>query len=91
MTAKFITNQTLWPHWREIERRAKPWQQVDRERRYNPETSIGGPPWTGATIAESSAPVYPTGGGVSDEEYARRAAEIRASKHGTRFYDGFHP
>ena len=78
-------------HWREIEKQAKPWQQTMRERRYNPDTAIGPPPWTGATIAESSAPSSPASGGVSDEEYARRATRWRKKNRPTRFYDGFVP
>ena len=82
MTSKdeFIAKRKTGLHWQERNRRP-----------YNPETAIGPPPWTGPTIAESSAPISPALTGPSDAEYARRAAEIRAKKRGTRFYDGFVP
>ena len=72
------------PTWQELERRATPWQV--RERRHSkPDPAYacnfwGDPQYWGA---------FDTAGGISDEEYARRAAEIRAKQRGTRFYDGF--
>jgi len=45
----------------------------------------------GPTLAETSAPICPPLIGVSDAEYARRAAQLRARNRGTRFYDGFRP
>lgn len=45
--------------WQETERQAMPWQSRPGTRRsgYNAAVAIGPPPQTGATIAESSAPV----------------------------------
>jgi len=77
--------------WQAIERLGKPWQQKHRENPYNPDTAIGPPPWTGPTVAESSAPVSPAVVGTSDEEYARRAAIWCAKNRPTRFYDRFVP
>lgn len=88
MTDKPPHMQKAVGHWRDIERQAKPWQQKQRESRYNPETAIGPPPWTGATTRESSAPSSPALAGISDEEYARRAAKWRKHNRATqRFHD----
>lgn len=89
-TPRFLAQLGLWRHWREAEKQATPWQARDR-RTHNPDVAIGPPPQTGPTIAESSAPSSPAVAGTSDEEYARRAAAIRARRRGTRFYDGFQP
>ena len=72
-------------------RQAIPWQQKQRQNRYSPETATGGPPWTGATTAESAAPISPVLTAPSDREYARRTALWRANNRPTRFYDGFQP
>jgi len=87
----FLFKRKSGPQWREIEKRAKPWQQEQCEHTYNPETASGPPPWTGPTTSECAGPASPPISRPSDEEYARRAAAIRASKRGTRFYDGFIP
>lgn len=78
--AQLIASRRLWPSW-----------QAKEKRPYNPETAIGPSPRIGPTSAQSSAPISPALAGTSDVEYARRAAEIRAKRQGTRFYDGFHP
>lgn len=87
----YIKQRRALRPYQELEGQAVPWQQAMRQNRYNPDTAIGPPPWTGATTAESSAPSSPALGGISDGEYARRAAVWRAKNRPTRFYDGFEP
>lgn len=59
MTTKseFIAKRKAGPTSQEIKKQATPWQARDK-RGYNPENAIGPSPRTGATLSESSVPIF---------------------------------